>query len=91
MRTIIFLVAGWTSIALGAVFLPLPTPFGLPLFIIGGGLIMMVSSAARRWFKNWRTSHRQASDAMLPAEEWLPETLRETLDQTHPDASKGND
>lgn len=85
MRTVVFLMAGWTSIALGAVFLPLPTPFGVPLFVIGASLLLMVSPAARTGFKNWRTLHRKASNAMLGVESWLPRSMRKTLEETHPD------
>ncbi len=84
MRTVLLLVAGWTSIAMGVLLLPLPTPLGLPLFLVGAGLLLMVSPALRAWFKQWRRGHRPASDTLLRFERLLPKWLRDTLDKTHP-------
>ncbi len=85
MRTLLILFAGWTSIALGVVLLPLPTPLGAPLFLIGAALLLMVSPAMRTWFKQWRGGHRPASDALERFERYLPKGLRDTLYKTHPE------
>lgn len=85
MRTLLLLFAGWTSIALGAVLLPLPTPLGVPLFLVGAALLLMVSPALRGWFKQWRGGHRPASDLLERFERYLPKGLRDTLDKTHPE------
>ncbi len=85
MRSILLLLAGSTSVALGLVFLPLPTPFGVPLFLVGAGLILMASPMARALFKRWRTSHKAASDTLRRIEAYLPRPLRRALRQTHPE------
>ncbi len=88
MRVLILLMIGWLSIGLGAVFLPLPTPFGIPLFLIGAGCILVVSPAARRRFKKWRASHRRESDTLTGFEGYLPDPIRKALDDTHPDVTQ---
>ena len=85
MRTLLLLFAGWTSIAIGMVLLPLPTPLGVPLFLIGAALLLMVSPALRAWFKQWRGGHRPASEALERFERHLPKGLRDALDKTHPE------
>lgn len=44
MKRVLRAVAGWASIAVGLVLLPLPIPFGLPLVIFG---VWLVGSRSR--------------------------------------------
>ncbi|MFM1813357.1 MAG: hypothetical protein RLZ98_52 [Pseudomonadota bacterium] len=85
IRTILLTFAGTTSIAAGLIFLPLPTPFGLPLILLGLGLVLTGSVAARMWTRHWRESHREMSDRLLPYETYLPASVRKALEETHPD------
>jgi len=43
-------VGGWSLIVLGVVISPVPGPGGIPLILLGGGLLLRNSPSARRSF-----------------------------------------
>ncbi len=49
-RQLVLIGMGWTIIALGVLISPLPGPFGLPVVVLGGILLLRNSADARRMF-----------------------------------------
>ncbi len=47
---IVGLAVAWVIIISGLLFLPLPTPFGLPLLVVGATVLLTISITARRVF-----------------------------------------
>ncbi|MEQ8823395.1 MAG: hypothetical protein RIC14_03380 [Filomicrobium sp.] len=90
MIRVLMLLAGGFTFVTGALLLPLPLPLGLPLLLVGGAILLSFSPAIRRWFKHWRTEHRQLSDRLENIEPIVPSPLRETLNETHPDQQDAN-
>ncbi len=84
MRKIVLLVSGWTTIGAGLVFLPLPTPFGVPMLLVGGSLVLMADPAARGYVRSWRARYPKLSERMARFEPMLPRRLRAVLRLTHP-------
>ena len=85
-RSFLIFLTGCTSLAAGAVFLPLPTPFGVPLLLVGMALIVMASPSARTRLKAWRSTHRKSSAILERYEPYLPRAMRNAFDATHPGA-----
>lgn len=50
VRQLALIGMGWTIIGLGALISPLPGPFGLPVAIVGGIILLRNSAGARRLF-----------------------------------------
>lgn len=50
VRQLALIGMGWTIIGLGALMSPLPGPFGLPVAIVGGIILLRNSPSARRRF-----------------------------------------
>lgn len=85
---ILAIAAGFLSLLAGLVFLPLPTPFGIPLIALGLTLVLGASHTARRHFKSLRM-HNQTLDASLrKAETYLPRRVRFILSRTRPGRHK---
>lgn len=91
MLNIILIAMGVVCLIAGLIFLPLPTPFGIPLFLVGTGLILSASATSRRIFKAWRTAHRRMSDRLMAFEPHLPRKMQEVLLETHPDPDDRTD
>jgi hypothetical protein len=85
MRNLLLIIGGFFCIASGLVFLPLPTPLGLPLLVTGAALLVAGSAMARRMLKRFRTSNQQAHGWLAVGERYLPMFLRAPLRLTHPD------
>lgn len=56
LRQILLIAMGWTIVALGLVLMPLPGPFGVPLVVVGGLLLLRNSALARRRLIRWKRS-----------------------------------
>lgn len=84
MRNLFLVTGGFVCIAGGLVFLPLPTPFGLPLLLIGTALILAGSALARRYMMGFRTKNDRLHRWMATGERYLPRNLRLILRRTHP-------
>lgn len=89
MTRIIPLVSGAALAGLGLVFLPLPTPFGVPLLLTGGILILMGSPAAQKRLRRLRRRHRGFDRRLRELERSTPGPVRETLRNTDPDPEPG--
>lgn len=50
MRQLALIGMGWTIIAVGFLVVPLPGPFGLPLMLVGGVILLRNSDDAKRLF-----------------------------------------
>jgi len=50
VRQLALIGMGWSIIGLGALISPLPGPFGLPVAIVGGIILLRNSADARRLF-----------------------------------------
>lgn len=50
VRQLTLIGTGWTIIGLGALISPLPGPFGLPVAMVGGIILLRNSADARRLF-----------------------------------------
>jgi drug/metabolite transporter (DMT)-like permease len=87
MRNVLLIVGGVLCIASGLVFLPLPTPIGLPLLVTGAALLVAGSAMARRMLKRFRTSNERAHSWLAMGERYLPAFLRLPLSLTHPDST----
>jgi len=85
MRNLLLVAGGLLCIASGLVFLPLPTPLGLPLLVTGAALLVAGSALARRMLKRFRTSNERAHGWLAVGERYLPMFLRLPLRLTHPD------
>ncbi len=85
MRNLLFIAGGILCIVSGLVFLPLPTPLGLPLLVTGSALLVAGSALARRVLKRFRTSNERAHTWLTAGERYLPLFLRVPLRLTHPD------
>jgi hypothetical protein len=84
MRNLFFVTGGFFCAAAGLVFLPLPTPFGVPLLITGAALILTGSPFARLQMKRFRSRNARAHRWLAAAEGYLPRFLRLPLRRTHP-------
>lgn len=84
MRNVFFVTGGFFCAAAGLVFLPLPTPFGIPLLLTGAGLVLAGSPFARLQMRRFRTSNDRAHRWLAAGERYLPRFLRVPLRQTHP-------
>lgn len=84
MGKFVLLVSGWTTIGAGLMVLPLPAPFGVPMLLVGGSLVLMADPAARGYVRSWRGRHPQMSETMAKFEPMLPRRLRAVLRTTHP-------
>jgi hypothetical protein len=85
MRNLLLVAGGFLCIAAGLVFLPLPTPIGLPLLVTGSALLVAGSAMARRLLKRFRSSNERAHSWLATGERYLPLFLRLPLQLTHPD------
>jgi len=85
MRNLFLVTGGFFCAAAGLVFLPLPTPFGLPLLLVGAGLILAGSAIARQLMKRFRTSNDRAHRWLAKAERYMPVFVRWPMRQTRPD------
>jgi len=85
MRNLFFVAAGIVCILSGLVFLPLPTPIGLPLLVTGSALLVAGSAFARRLLKRFRSGNERAHTWLAAGERYLPLFLRVPLRLTHPD------
>lgn len=84
MRNLGFVVSGFVCAAGGLVFLPLPTPFGVPLLITGAALILTGSETARQLLRQQRASNTRLHGWLKRAEAYLPRFLRYPMRKTHP-------
>ena len=87
MRNLLLVIGGSLCVVSGLVFLPLPTPLGLPLLVLGAGLLVAGSALARRLLKRFRSSNGRAHTWLATGERYLPLFLRVPLRLTHPDRS----
>lgn len=85
MRDVFLVTGGFVCVAGGLFFLPLPTPFGVPLLLLGAALIMAGSAIARQLMKRFRAKNDRAHRWLAKGEPYLPRFLRATFRQTHPD------
>lgn len=85
MRNLLLVIGGSLCVVSGLVFLPLPTPLGLPLLVLGAGLLVAGSALARRLLKRFRSSNGRAHTWLAMGERYLPLFLRVPLRLTHPD------
>lgn len=85
MRNLLLIIGGFFCIAGGLVFLPLPTPIGLPLLVTGAALLVAGSAMARRLLKHFRSSNERAHAWLAMGERYLPAFLQLPLSLTHPD------
>ena len=51
--TRVFILLGFTFIAVGLLFLPLPIPVGLPMIVFGTIILLNTSTTAKRVFVRW--------------------------------------
>jgi hypothetical protein len=84
MRNLFLVTAGFLCAAAGLVFLPLPTPFGVPLLLTGAALILAGSAIARQHMQRFRSSNARSHRWLAAAEGYLPRFLRLPLRRTHP-------
>jgi hypothetical protein len=84
MRNVLLVTGGFLCIAGGLVFLPLPTPLGLPLLVTGAAFLVAGSALARRVVKRFRSSNERAHSWLITGERYLPAFLRLPLQLTHP-------
>lgn len=84
IRNLFLLTGGFCCVASGLVFLPLPTPFGLPLLLVGSALILAGSAMARRYMRQMRGNNQRLHHWLATGERYLPRVLRRILRQTHP-------
>jgi hypothetical protein len=85
MRDMFLVTGGFVCVAGGLFFLPLPTPFGVPLLLAGTAFILAGSALARQLMKRFRTKNDRAHRWLAKGERYLPVFLRRSLRQTHPD------
>jgi hypothetical protein len=85
MRELFLVTGGFVCVAGGLVFLPLPTPFGLPLLFVGASLILAGSAFARMLMKRFRTKNDRAHRWIAKTECYMPVFVRWPLRQTRPD------
>jgi hypothetical protein len=85
MRELILISGGIICVVAGLFFLPLPTPFGLPLLFVGGSLIIAGSTYARGLLKRFRTRNDRAHRWISKTERYMPVFVRWPLRQTRPD------
>lgn len=50
MRQIALIGMGWTIILVGFLMVPLPGPFGLPIMLVGGVIVLRNSDESKRLF-----------------------------------------
>jgi len=84
MRNLLLVIGGFFCVAGGLVFLPLPTPFGVPLLLLGAALILAGSAMARRYMKGIRSGNDRLHRWLAAGERYLPRRLRYIFRQTHP-------
>jgi hypothetical protein len=87
MRNLVLVAGRVVCILAGLVFLPLPTPLGLPFLVLGAGLLVAGSALARRLLKRFRSSNVRAHTWLAAGERYLPLFLRVPLRLTHPDST----
>ncbi|NWG45089.1 MAG: hypothetical protein HXY25_00900 [Alphaproteobacteria bacterium] len=75
---------GWILVIMGAIFLPLPIPLGLPFLIIGGALIVSDSEAAQRVVRVWRRRYRRIDGHIYRVAPRMPGFVRSIIDKTEP-------
>jgi len=63
LRQQVLIAMGWTILLVGVIVMPLPGPFGLPIMLAGGILLLRNSPSARRRFVRAR---RRAPSWALP-------------------------
>ena len=85
MRGLFLVTGGFMCVGAGLVFLPLPTPFGLPLLLIGTALILAGSALARQIMKHYRTKNDRLHRWIAKTERYMPVFVRWPLRQTRPD------
>ena len=56
---IVAIAMGWTIVAIGLVAIPFPGPFGVPLVILGGLLLLRNSADARKMLIRWKRNAPQ--------------------------------
>ncbi len=66
-------------LVVGAVTLPLPTPIGLPLLVIGFTLLLSSSPGARRRFYRYRAARPKLDERIRKIEKYLPASMRRLL------------
>lgn len=84
MGNLLLVTGGIFCAIAGLIFLPLPTPFGIPLLIVACGLILAGSAAARKAVKDARAGNRLLHGWLLKAERYLPAFFKRPLKQTRP-------
>ncbi len=84
MRNLALVVSGFFCATGGLIFLPLPTPFGIPLLVTGAAFILAGSETARRLLRRQRESNTRLHGWLKRAEVYLPRFLRHPLRRTHP-------
>lgn len=80
----LYIIAGWICVIGGLIFLPLPTPFGLPLLIIGLALLISGSHRVRKFIQELRKNNKKMHQKISKVEPYLPGALRTPLEKTHP-------
>lgn len=78
------LAAGWVLIAVGAVTLPTPLPFGLPLLAIGLYLLARDSRAVRRIIRRQRRALPGLSRGLNGIKTRVPGGVRRMIEATDP-------
>jgi len=84
MCNLLLVTGGIFCAVAGLIFLPLPTPFGIPLLIAASGLILAGSATARKAVKDARAGNRRLHGWLLKAERYLPAYFKRPLEQTRP-------
>ncbi|MCP5433695.1 MAG: hypothetical protein H6923_10545 [Alphaproteobacteria bacterium] len=78
-------ILAWLLLAVGLVWMVLPTPFGFVLVGLGLALLISTNRRAAKWFRRLRARVRTVDKTVREAEKHLPKEARRPFEETDPD------
>ncbi len=71
VRQLVLIAMGWTIVVVGLLIAPLPGPFGLPVMIVGGIILLRNSADARKLFaRAKRRAHPRLRPMVARFDHW---------------------